>query len=53
MLNRRAFSDVLAETPKHSRLKEDARQIEFVRIGQVSIVLNNSFPYIINKKNKF
>ncbi|XP_025830700.1 GTPase-activating Rap/Ran-GAP domain-like protein 3 isoform X2 [Agrilus planipennis] len=34
MLNRRAFSDVLAETPKHSRLKEDARQIEFVRIGQ-------------------
>lgn len=34
MLNRRAFSDVLAETPRHSRLKEDARQIEFVRIGQ-------------------
>lgn len=34
MLNRRAFSDVLAETPRHSRVKEDARQIEFVRIGQ-------------------
>ncbi|XP_031357939.1 GTPase-activating Rap/Ran-GAP domain-like protein 3 isoform X2 [Photinus pyralis] len=34
MLNRRAFSDVLADTPKHSRLKEDSRQIEFVRIGQ-------------------
>lgn len=34
MLNRRAFSDVLAETPRHSRLKEDSRQIEFVRIGQ-------------------
>lgn len=34
MLNRRAFSDVIAETPKHSRLKEDSRQIEFVRIGQ-------------------
>lgn len=34
MLNRRAFSDVIAETPRHSRLKEDARQIEFVRIGQ-------------------
>lgn len=34
MLNRRAFSDVVADTPKHSRLKEDSRQIEFVRIGQ-------------------
>lgn len=34
MLNRRAFSDVLADTPRHSRLKEDSRQIEFVRIGQ-------------------
>ncbi|XP_017784573.1 PREDICTED: GTPase-activating Rap/Ran-GAP domain-like protein 3 isoform X2 [Nicrophorus vespilloides] len=34
MLNRRAFSDVLAETPRHSRMKEDSRQIEFVRIGQ-------------------
>lgn len=34
MLNRRAFSDVLAETPRHTRIKEDARQIEFVRIGQ-------------------
>ncbi|CAG9823734.1 unnamed protein product [Phaedon cochleariae] len=34
MLNRRAFSDVLVETPRHSRLKEDSRQIEFVRVGQ-------------------
>ncbi|KAL1489288.1 hypothetical protein ABEB36_014213 [Hypothenemus hampei] len=34
MLNRRAFSDVLADTPRHSKLKEDARQIEFVRVGQ-------------------
>lgn len=34
MLNRRAFSDVISETPRHSRLKEDSRQIEFVRIGQ-------------------
>lgn len=34
MLNRRAFSDVIAETPRHSRLKEDSRQIEFVRVGQ-------------------
>ncbi|XP_075734905.1 GTPase-activating Rap/Ran-GAP domain-like protein 3 isoform X4 [Rhipicephalus microplus] len=34
MLNRRAFSDVLPETPKGSRRKEEARQVEFVRIGQ-------------------
>ncbi|XP_026479610.1 GTPase-activating Rap/Ran-GAP domain-like protein 3 [Ctenocephalides felis] len=34
MLNRRAFSEVLADAPRASRLKEDARQIEFVRVGQ-------------------
>ncbi|XP_063906310.1 GTPase-activating Rap/Ran-GAP domain-like protein 3 isoform X2 [Zophobas morio] len=34
MLNRRAFSDVLADAPRSTRLKEDSRQIEFVRIGQ-------------------
>lgn len=34
MLNRRAFSDVLADAPRNNKLKEDARQIEFVRIGQ-------------------
>ncbi|XP_044729262.1 GTPase-activating Rap/Ran-GAP domain-like protein 3 [Chrysoperla carnea] len=34
MLNRRAFSDVLADAPRNTKLKEDARQIEFVRIGQ-------------------
>ncbi|CAG0915419.1 unnamed protein product [Notodromas monacha] len=34
MLNRRAFSDVLPDPPKLSRRKEDARQVEFVRIGQ-------------------
>lgn len=34
MLNRRAFSDVLPETPRGSRRKEEARQVEFVRIGQ-------------------
>ncbi|XP_067126420.1 GTPase-activating Rap/Ran-GAP domain-like protein 3 isoform X3 [Centruroides vittatus] len=34
MLNRRAFSDVLPEAPKGSRRKEEARQVEFVRIGQ-------------------
>ncbi|XP_037917426.1 GTPase-activating Rap/Ran-GAP domain-like protein 3 [Hermetia illucens] len=34
MLNRRAFSEVLYDAPRTSKLKEDARQIEFVRIGQ-------------------
>lgn len=34
MLNRRAFSEVLYDAPRASRLKEDARQVEFVRIGQ-------------------
>lgn len=36
MLNRRSFSDVLPESPKSARKKEEARQAEFVRIGQVS-----------------
>ncbi|XP_035208180.1 GTPase-activating Rap/Ran-GAP domain-like protein 3, partial [Stegodyphus dumicola] len=35
MLNRRAFSDVLSDASKTSRRKEEARQVEFVRIGQV------------------
>jgi hypothetical protein len=34
MLNKRSFSDVLPDPPKLSRRKEDARQVEFVRIGQ-------------------
>lgn len=34
MLNRRAFSDVLPDAPRGSRRKEEARQVEFVRIGQ-------------------
>lgn len=34
MLNRRAFSEVLYDAPKASKLKEEARQVEFVRIGQ-------------------
>ncbi|XP_076359902.1 GTPase-activating Rap/Ran-GAP domain-like protein 3 isoform X2 [Tachypleus tridentatus] len=34
MLNRRAFSDVLPEASRGSRRKEEARQVEFVRIGQ-------------------
>lgn len=34
MLNRRAFSEVLYDSPRSSKLKEDARQVEFVRIGQ-------------------
>lgn len=33
-LNRRAFSEVLYDAPRTSKLKEDARQVEFVRIGQ-------------------
>lgn len=36
MLNRRSFSDVLPESPKSARKKEEARQAEFVRIGQVN-----------------
>lgn len=39
MLNRRSFSDVLPESPKSARKKEEARQAEFVRIGQVGCVL--------------
>uniref|UniRef100_A0A8C6XTD9 GTPase activating Rap/RanGAP domain like 3 n=1 Tax=Naja naja TaxID=35670 RepID=A0A8C6XTD9_NAJNA len=34
MLNRRSFSDVLPESPKSARKKEEARQAEFVRFGQ-------------------
>ncbi|XP_018088086.1 GTPase-activating Rap/Ran-GAP domain-like protein 3 isoform X2 [Xenopus laevis] len=34
MLNRRSFSDVLPESPKSARKKEEARQAEFARIGQ-------------------
>ncbi|XP_016391308.1 GTPase-activating Rap/Ran-GAP domain-like protein 3 [Sinocyclocheilus rhinocerous] len=34
MLNRRSFSDVLPESPKSARKKEEARQAEFVRVGQ-------------------
>uniref|UniRef100_A0A673BBY2 GTPase-activating Rap/Ran-GAP domain-like protein 3 n=1 Tax=Sphaeramia orbicularis TaxID=375764 RepID=A0A673BBY2_9TELE len=37
MLNRRSFSDVLPESPKSARKKEEARQAEFVRIGQVNL----------------
>uniref|UniRef100_A0A8C5R813 GTPase-activating Rap/Ran-GAP domain-like protein 3 n=1 Tax=Leptobrachium leishanense TaxID=445787 RepID=A0A8C5R813_9ANUR len=40
MLNRRSFSDVLPESPKSARKKEEARQAEFVRIGQVKTVIN-------------
>ncbi|XP_075375749.1 GTPase-activating Rap/Ran-GAP domain-like protein 3 isoform X6 [Mycteria americana] len=34
MLNRRSFSDVLPESPKSTRKREEARQAEFVRLGQ-------------------
>lgn len=33
-MNRRAFSEVSCDVPRTSTLKEDARQIEFVRFGQ-------------------
>lgn len=39
MLNRRSFSDVLPESPKSARKKEEARQAEFVRVGQVGFTL--------------
>ena len=35
MLNRRAFSDLIPENVHGSRRKEEARQSEFLRIGQV------------------
>ncbi|KAA8584399.1 hypothetical protein FQN60_008184 [Etheostoma spectabile] len=49
MLNRRSFSDVLPESPKSARKKEEARQAEFVRIGQPweSQSFCSTFPYEI------
>ncbi|MEQ2187921.1 hypothetical protein GOODEAATRI_009718 [Goodea atripinnis] len=49
MLNRRSFSDVLPESPKSARKKEEARQAEFVRIGQPweSQSFCCTFPYEI------
>ena len=44
MLNRRSFSDVLPESPKSARKKEEARQAEFVRIGQVNTPTNTKTP---------
>jgi hypothetical protein len=41
MLNRRSFSDVLPESPKSARKKEEARQAEFVRIGQVGFLVKH------------
>lgn len=43
MLNRRSFSDVLPESPKSARKKEEARQAEFVRIGQVGGFYSQTF----------
>ncbi len=39
MLNRRAFSDLIPENVHGSRRKEEARQSEFLRIGQVRLSL--------------
>ena len=36
MLNKRAFSDIKPELVTGSRRKEEARQMEFLRIGQVT-----------------
>ncbi|XP_037014132.2 GTPase-activating Rap/Ran-GAP domain-like protein 3 isoform X1 [Artibeus jamaicensis] len=51
MLNRRSFSDVLPESPKSARKKEEARQAEFVRIGQAlklkSIVRVDAPPSLV------
>lgn len=35
MWNRRAFSEVLHDIPKTTKIKEETKQIEFVRVGQV------------------
>ena len=40
MLNRRAFSDIIPENVHGSRRKEEARQSEFLRIGQVRLLLD-------------
>ena len=40
MLNRRAFSDLIPENVHGSRRKEEARQSEFLRIGQVGVVFS-------------
>uniref|UniRef100_A0A3Q2D4X2 GTPase-activating Rap/Ran-GAP domain-like protein 3 n=1 Tax=Cyprinodon variegatus TaxID=28743 RepID=A0A3Q2D4X2_CYPVA len=45
MLNRRSFSDVLPESPKSARKKEEARQAEFVRIGQVKSQTHQHCPW--------
>ena len=42
MLNRRSFSDVLPESPKSARKKGEARQAEFVRIGQVGFLVQDT-----------
>ncbi len=64
MLNRRAFSDLIPENVHGSRRKEEARQSEFLRIGQVGVhVMTNIIsictnrhpyyggPYFFNKKD--
>lgn len=60
MLNRRSFSDVLPESPKSARKKEEARQAEFVRIGQVkkknkthkSVYSKFEIPYLCWEQSK-
>lgn len=52
MLNRRSFSDVLPESPKSARKKEEARQAEFVRIGQVKKFIQIPSLHWERSKNK-
>ncbi|XP_013417806.1 GTPase-activating Rap/Ran-GAP domain-like protein 3 isoform X2 [Lingula anatina] len=47
MLNRRAFSDVIPDYQHGSRRKEEARKLEFVRVGQalkLNIILKGDAP---------
>ncbi|XP_061459772.1 GTPase-activating Rap/Ran-GAP domain-like protein 3 isoform X3 [Rhineura floridana] len=54
MLNRRSFSDVLPESPKSARKKEEARQAEFVRLGQalkLKTIVRGDAPAILATTN--
>ncbi|KAJ6654633.1 hypothetical protein lerEdw1_006786 [Lerista edwardsae] len=54
MLNRRSFSDVLPESPKSARKKEEARQAEFVRLGQalkLKTIVKGDAPAILATTN--
>uniref|UniRef100_A0A803SUM1 GTPase activating Rap/RanGAP domain like 3 n=1 Tax=Anolis carolinensis TaxID=28377 RepID=A0A803SUM1_ANOCA len=51
--NRRSFSDVLPESPKSARKKEEARQAEFVRLGQaykLKMIVRGDAPAILGHR---